>query len=104
MELLKVLLNLITSPLVLNSVPIEQVNNTNFLGVVIDSKLDWSNQISYINAKIAQRSGHNMQLQKYFTSSALINVYNTCILPYMIYCVEVWGNAFKHPYTPAHKI
>ena len=31
-----------------NSVPIEQVNHTKFLGVVIDSKLDWSNHISYI--------------------------------------------------------
>ena len=37
----------------LNSVPIEQVNHTKFLGVVIDNKLDWSNHISYINAKIA---------------------------------------------------
>ena len=41
----------------LNSVPIEQVNHTNFLGVVIDNKLDWSNHISYINAKIAKGVG-----------------------------------------------
>ena len=27
----------------LNSIPIEQVNYTKFLGVVIDNKLDWSN-------------------------------------------------------------
>ena len=28
------------------SVPIEQVNHTKVLGVVIDNKLDWSNHIS----------------------------------------------------------
>ena len=48
----------------LNSVPIEQVNHTKFLGVVIDNKLDWSNHISYINAKNSQRSGHNLQSEK----------------------------------------
>ena len=41
----------------LNSVPIEQVNHTKFVGVVIDNKLDWSNHISYINAKIAKGVG-----------------------------------------------
>ena len=44
-----------------------------------------------------------MQSQKYLSSSALINVYNTFILPYMIYCVEVWGNALNI-HTPTHKI
>ena len=35
--------------LFINKVPIQQVDNTNFLGVIIDDNLKWSNQISYIN-------------------------------------------------------
>ena len=41
----------------LNSVPIDQVNHTKFFAVVIDNKLDWSNHIFYINAKIAKGVG-----------------------------------------------
>ena len=48
----------------LNSVPIEQVNHTKYLGVVIDNKLDWSNHISYINEKKSQKNGHNIQSQE----------------------------------------
>ena len=88
----------------LNSVPIEQVNHTKFLGVDIDNKLDWSNHISYINAKIAKGVGIICRAKKYFSSSALINLDNTCILPYMIYCVEVWGNALSIHIHPLIKL
>ena len=77
----------------LNSDPIEQVNHTKLLGVVIDNKLDWLNHISYINARIAKGMGIICRAKTFFTSSALIILDNTSILPYMIYCVEVWGNA-----------
>ena len=35
----------------INSIPIEQVRHTKFLGVIFDDNLDWSNHISYINTK-----------------------------------------------------
>ena len=41
----------------LKSVPIEQVNHTKCLGVVIDNKLDRSTHLSYINTKIAKGVG-----------------------------------------------
>ena len=88
----------------LNSVPIEQVNHTKFLGVVIDNKLDWSNHISYINSKIAKGVGIICRTKKYFSSSAIIHLYNTFILPYMIYCVEVWGNALSIHIHPLIKL
>ena len=37
--------------LFIKKVPIQQVDNTIFLGVIIDDNLKWSNQISYINSK-----------------------------------------------------
>ena len=38
--------------LCINKVPIQQVYNTKFLGVIIDDNLNWSNHIAYINSKI----------------------------------------------------
>ena len=38
----------------INKVPIEQVTHTQFLGVIFDDRLEWSNHITYINTKIAK--------------------------------------------------
>ena len=84
------------------SVPIEQVNHTKVLGVVIENKLHWSNHSSYINAKIGV--GIISRAKTYFSSSALINLYDTFILHYMIYCVEIWGNALSIHIHPLIKL
>ena len=41
----------------INNIPIQQVDSTKFLGVIIDDDLNWSNHISYINSKIAKGIG-----------------------------------------------
>ena len=40
--------------LCINNVPIQQVDNTKFFGVIIGDALNWSHHISYINSKIAK--------------------------------------------------
>ena len=81
--------------LCINKVPIQQVDNIKFLGVIIDDNLNWSNQISYINSKIAKGIGIICRARKFFSKSALINLYYAFKFPYLIYCVEVWGNALS---------
>ena len=83
---------------------IEQVKHTKFLGVIFDDNLNWSNHISYINSKIAKGVGIICRAKKYFTTTALINLYNAFIFPYLIYCVEVWGNALSIHLTPLLKL
>ena len=81
----------------INKVVIEQAKHTKFLGVIFDDNLNWSNHISYINSKIAKGVGIIYRAKKYFTTTALVNLYNAFIFPYLIYCVEVWGNAIEYP-------
>ena len=66
--------------------------------------MDWSNHISYINSKIAKGVGIICRAKNYFATKALIQLYNACILPYLIYCVEVWGNALSIHLTPLLKL
>ena len=40
----------------------------------------------------------------YFNNSVLINLYNTVVFPYLIYCVEVWGNALSTHIQPLIKL
>ena len=60
--------------LCINNVPIQQVNNTNFLGVIIDDDLNWSNHISYINSKIAKGNAIICKARKLFSKLALIYI------------------------------
>ena len=52
--------------LCIHNVPIQQVDNTIFLGVIIDDDLNWSNHISYINSKIAKGIGIICRARKFF--------------------------------------
>ena len=90
--------------LCINNVPNYQVDNTIFLGVIIDDDLNWSNHISYINSKIAKGIGIICRARKFLSQSALINLYYAFIFPYLIYCVEVWGNALSTHTKPFIKL
>ena len=90
--------------LCINKVPIQQIDNTKFLGVIIDDYLNLSNHISYINSKIAKGIGIICRARKFYSKSALINLYYAFILPYLIYCVEVWGNALSTHTQPLIKL
>ena len=88
----------------INKMVIEQVKYTKFEGEIIDNNLDWYKHISYINSKIAKGVGIICRAKKYFSTTALIQLYKTFIFPYLIYCVEVWGNTLSIHLTPLLKI
>ena len=77
----------------LNNKSIGYVKFTKFLGVIIDEQLNWLNHISYVKNKISKGFGIILRARKFFTKKTLSNLYNAFILPYLIYCVEIWGNA-----------
>ena len=84
--------------------PIKCVSNTKFLGVIIDSKLNWAAHILYIKNKIAKSLGIIFKIRSFLDKLTLRNMYFTFIYPYLIYCVEVWGNANETHLTPLVKM
>ena len=68
------------------------VSNTKFLGLLIDSKLNWSDHIAYIKNKISISIGIPTKIRR-FLKKKWRNLYYSFVYPYLIYCVEVWGNA-----------
>ena len=79
--------------LTLNNKSIGYVKFTKFLGVIIDDQLNWLNHISYVKNKISKGFGIILRARKFFTKRTLSNLYNAFILLYLLYCVEIWGNA-----------
>ena len=58
-----------------------------YLGVILDSKMSWVQHITYVKSKVSKGIGIMYQARKYLDKNSLVNLYNTYIYPYLIYCV-----------------
>ena len=81
-----------------------KVNNIKFLGVIIDSKLNWSDHITYIKNKISSSIGILTKTRRFLNKKSLRNLYYSFLYPYLTYCVEVWGNAHDTYLDPLIKL
>ena len=78
----------------INNIVIERVNCNKFLGVIIDSKLSWSDHVSYIRHKMSMNLSVMHRVKWLLNNSSalyLICIYCTLVLPYISYCCEIWG-------------
>ena len=71
---------------------INSASHYKYLGVNIDSKLNWIPHITYVKNKISKGIGIMFKARDYLNKNCLSNLYHTYIFPYLIYCSEVWGN------------
>ena len=81
--------------IVIDGQSIMEVNETKFLGVIIDNRLKWSSHLGHISNKISKGIGIITKVWKVFDASTLMSLYNSLILPYIMYCVYVWGSAYE---------
>ena len=86
----------------INGMNINRVYVTKFLGVHIDSKLNWNEHISVIKTKVAKNIAIMNRVKHCLISSALYSLYCTLILPYLNYCCEIWGNTYKSRIHPLY--
>ena len=72
---------------------IDTVQCTNFLGVKIDHKLNFGEHISHICNKVSKSIGIIHKVSKLINRPTLLMLYNSLILPYLTYCITVWGKS-----------
>ena len=82
-----------TIKLAINRQEITKVEETKFLGVIIDSKLSWKPHIHYISKKVAKSVGIISKARKLLDHKSLKTLYYSFVHPYLIYCNIAWGNA-----------
>ena len=79
----------------INDISIDLKEQTKFLGVLIDNKLQWLHHIQFVASKIAKGIGIINKIKYKLNTKTLSNLYYTFIYPYLIYSNVVWGNAAK---------
>ena len=86
----------------INGMNINRVYVTKFLGVHIDSKLNWNEHISVIKTKVAKNVSIMNRVKHCLINYALYSLYCTLILSYLNYCCEIWGNTYKSRIHPLY--
>ena len=61
---------------------LEIVDNFKYLGVILDSRLNWSQHISYVTMKISRAIGCIRRIMMFLSHTNLVNLYYAMILPH----------------------
>ena len=72
---------------------IKRVNSIKYLGVLIDSKLSWSEHVDYLNLQLARYSGPFTRLRRYVPNEILCLLYYSIIYSRIKYGILSWGRA-----------
>ena len=87
-------------PILINGTQLQEVSSTKYLGLIIDSKLKWIDHIAHIKKKISRGIGIITRVRPFVNKKCLSNLYHAFIYPYLLYCLEVWGNALDSHIKP----
>ena len=71
---------------------IDLINETKYLGVVIDNCVTWESHIRALQKKISRAIGLLKYAQNFVQTGTLINLYKSIIQPHFSYCCSVWGS------------
>ena len=87
--------NVQLKPVKLNSTELVKVSVTKVLGVQIDEKFSWVQQVDAVKKKLSSAKGSMYELRNKVENCTLLTIYNTLILPHLSYCCEIWGNTYN---------
>ncbi len=79
----------------INNEEIERVYENKILGVIIDHKLCWKSHINHVKTKMSKSIAILNRIKHILIGKTLYILYCALIVPYITYCVEVWGHTYK---------
>ena len=74
---------------------INKVSSTKLLGIHIDDQLTWKEHINTVYSKVSKSLSILYRTKSLLNLHTLVTLYNCLILPYLMYCCEIWGNTSK---------
>jgi hypothetical protein len=93
-----------TPRLHINNSNIQKVNQTKFLGVILDENLSWKQHIQYVKTKVSKNIGILSKARRYLNLNCLKSLYYSFIYPYFVYCIRIWGGTNPTTIEPLVKL
>ena len=78
----------------IDSIKINRLATTKFLGTYINEHLDWKPHILQVATKMAKSIGIINKAKYYITSPTRRTLYCSLVLPYIQYCNIVWAKTY----------
>ena len=63
-----------------------------YLGVMLDEKVSWSDQVEFLSAKLARSAGIFSKLRYYLNYSTLLQMYHALFNSHLQYGILCWGS------------
>ena len=76
---------------------IHRTNCCKYLGVHLDSKLNFKDHIQYINSKISKHTGILYKIRDNLPLKTRLDYYYAFIYPYLTYNIIIWGSTYQNP-------
>ena len=70
----------------------ERVERCKFLGIIINSSLNWNDHIIHAKTQIAKASGAIYNVRASVPRKIMRKLYFALVQPHLIYCLPIWGN------------
>jgi hypothetical protein len=74
---------------------IERKQHVKFLGIMVDEKLEWLEQIKNCKAKLSSSLYALNSSKKYLSTHELLMLYNSLIYSHLSYGILLWGSTFQ---------
>src|SRR2546425_11866718 len=82
-----------SSKISIDGININLVDEVKFLGLYLDSRLSWKQHVSSVSLTVSRNIGIISKLRRILPCTAMLTLYNTLILPHLMFCIIIWGNA-----------
>ena len=81
--------------LIINKKAISEEKYVKYLGVLIDSSLNWKHHIANTAKKVSRSIGVMYKIRPFVNTNILKNIYYGLIYSHLLYAIQAWGFAFE---------
>jgi hypothetical protein len=79
----------------INSIALEVVDEIKYLGIMLNSSLDWTSHVKYITSRANRMLGFISSMSRGLSTTALLCLYKSLVLPILEYGLPVWNTSTK---------
>ena len=80
-------------PIVIDNIPISYSHSFKFLGLILDTKLNWKKHIQSVRSKLSSACGIFYIIRNKISVSIAKTIYYGIVYPFLIYCNIIWSSA-----------
>lgn len=71
---------------------VKRVHSCKFLGVYINSSLNWNDHLSHVKSQVSKAIGSLYHLKSTVPQKILRSIYYALVQPYLLYALPLWGS------------